>query len=133
MVDWEDSGLRDPALEIADVVLHVNQEDLLSWAAWQPLIKPYAEARAPYDPTLLRRVHFYLGVFPLFWVGLLLRAGMAHARDGTLAAWSLHTMAPNVRLRRYVARALAWPKMDFAEQLGDVAALTFFPSAPTPV
>src|SRR5690348_11987365 len=29
LVDWEDTGLRDPASEVADLLMHPNQEDLV--------------------------------------------------------------------------------------------------------
>ena len=41
MVDWEDSGLRDPARDLADLITHPNQEDLVSHEQWQAIIKQY--------------------------------------------------------------------------------------------
>jgi len=38
LVDWEDSGLRDPARELADLLHHPNQEDLIDAEGWQPFL-----------------------------------------------------------------------------------------------
>jgi hypothetical protein len=38
-------------------------------------------------------------------------------------------MTPNERLRRYLARALAWPAMHFADQLEGLKDIFFFPEA----
>jgi hypothetical protein len=35
-------------------------------------------------------------------------------------------MGANERLRRYLARGRAWPETDFAEQLEELADVTFF-------
>lgn len=41
LVDWEDSGLRDPALDLADLMSHPNQEDLLAAGGWLPFLRVY--------------------------------------------------------------------------------------------
>src|SRR5262249_11985097 len=45
MIDWEDSGLRDVARDVADILVHPNQEDLLSWNEWQAFLEPYFAER----------------------------------------------------------------------------------------
>lgn len=127
LVDWEDCGLRDPALDLGDVVMAPNQEDLLQWEEWQPLLRPYLARRRRYDPGLQKRVVLYLALFPLAWLGWLLSAGVARARQGQLQGWRIHEMAANEKLRRYLARALAWPAMAFGEQLARLEDVRFFP------
>ena len=46
IVDWEDSGLIDPALDQADLMVHANQEDLLSAGEWEAFLRPYLAAVA---------------------------------------------------------------------------------------
>ncbi len=127
LVDWEDCGLRDPALDLADVVMAPNQEDLLDWEEWQPLLAPYLARRGRYDAGLERRMQLYLALFPLAWLGWLLNAGVARAQQGRLRGWQIHGMGPNEKLRRYLARARAWPKPAFEEQLARLGELRFFP------
>jgi hypothetical protein len=126
-IDWEDSGLRDPALELTDVICHVNQEDLLTWEEWQPLIQMYIAARQTVDPGIAERMHVYLAIFPLFWLSVLLPIGVQHAESGTLSGWRVNEMEPQVRLRRLLARALVWPKMEFERELAALEDLLFFP------
>src|SRR5712691_10851101 len=71
LVDWEDCGLRDTAREVADLLLHPNQEDLLGWREWQAFLQPYIDGRRS-DADFERRLQAYLAVFPIFWLGLLL-------------------------------------------------------------
>ena len=66
MIDWEDSGLRDPARDLADLVAHPNQEDLLRMVEWQAFFQPYLAMREAADPTLMARMQCYLGLYPLF-------------------------------------------------------------------
>lgn len=127
MVDWEDCGLRDPALDLADVVTAPNQEDLLTWAGWQPFLGPYLAEHKKRDPGLGQRMHLYLALFPLAWLGWLLNAGVAKAQEGRLDAWRIHEMAPNRKLRRYLARARAWPKPEFEDELAVLNDVCFFP------
>jgi hypothetical protein len=49
------------------------------------------------------------------------------ARAGTLAGWRANEMPPNQRLRRYLARARAWPEQDFAAELERLEKVQFFP------
>src|SRR5690348_3166533 len=71
LVDWEDSGLRDPAREVADLLMHPNQEDLLDWHAWQPFLSTYGESRRD-DANFELRLEGYLAIFPVFWLRILL-------------------------------------------------------------
>jgi Phosphotransferase enzyme family len=108
LVDWEDSGLRDPAREVADLLLHTNQEDLLNWDAWQVFLSIYGDSRRN-DPGFESRLQGCLAVFPVFWLGILLEDGMQRMAGGELDTWRVNEMEPNARLRRYLARAQAWP------------------------
>jgi hypothetical protein len=133
LVDWEDSGLRDPARDLADIVMHPNQEDLLSSAEWQAFMRPYLAVRGKVDPTLPRRMHLYLVLFALFWLTVMIQTGLGRARGGmtsapTMAGWASHGMPINRRLRRYLARGMAWPETDFSSQEQALANVTFFPT-----
>jgi hypothetical protein len=128
LVDWEDSSLRDPAHEILGLLTHPNQEDLLSQTAWQPFLEPYLAAQTPLDLTLPRRVELYAAIYPMFWLALFFKAGISRAHAGTLAGWTINGLPANVRLRRYLARALAWPAPDFDSQLAALAGERFFPT-----
>jgi hypothetical protein len=129
LVDWEDSGLRDPAREVSDLMFAANQEDLLSPDEWQAFLTPYLAALAPHDDHLRRRVHLYAAIYPLYWLALLFRIGIERAEAGTLASWTVNGLPADIRLRRYLARALAWPDPDPSRQLADLGDLRFFPSA----
>ena len=132
LVDWEDSGLRDPARDVADLLTAADQEDVLDWGDWQAFLHPYLQGRYAVDPTLARRVELYLAMFPILWLVVLASHGLQRARRGELAGWTTNTMAPNQRLRRYLARALAWPEMELADQLAELAEVTFFPDTEDP-
>lgn len=127
LVDWEDSGLRDPAKEVADILTHPNQEDLVSWEEWQAFVEPYMDARSRSDREITRRMHLYLAIFPLFWLTVLIRRGIQLASIGQLADWTINGLPENVRLRRYLARAFAWPNMEFGIILDELESLKFFP------
>ena len=126
MIDWEDSGLRDPARDVADIVSHPNQEDLLTWAEWQPFFEPYLAERRKVDPEIEQRVHLYHAIYPLFWLSGLVRYGIRLWETDQIENWNINTMNPNERLRRYLARAMAWPKIDFEYELDAVAEMVFF-------
>ncbi len=128
MVDWEDSGLRDPAREVADLLTHANQEDLLDEVAWRPFLEHYTPALQATDPWFERRLHAYRAIFPLVWLAMLLNAGAQKAQTGGLAHWLINDMAANERLRRYLARALTWPDTDFDLQLAELEDSLFFPT-----
>lgn len=127
LVDWEDSGLRDPAIDLADLVTHPNQEDLLAPDEWQPFLQPYLAVRSKFDARLQQRMQLYLALFPIFYVTILIQRGMRLADAGQLATWSVNEMPINERLRRYLARGLAWPELDFSGQMDMLAGVTFFP------
>lgn len=126
MIDWEDSGLRDAARDVADIMAHPNQEDLLSWEDWQAFLEPYFAERRQVDPDIEKRVHLYNAVFPLFWLSGLLTHGIRRWEAEGLAGWTINTMNPNERLRRYLARAMAWPEMEFENELDEVEEVVFF-------
>jgi aminoglycoside phosphotransferase (APT) family kinase protein len=129
LVDWEHSGWGDPARDLADLITHANQEDLLHWGEWQPFLEPYLAGRAYLDPELGDRMRLYLGLHPLFWLAFLLaKSGVPRAEAGSLAGWTINGMRADDRLRRFLARALAWPEMDFTRQLDNVADVVFFPT-----
>ena len=125
LIDWEDSGLRDPSRELADLFTHPNQEDLLDAQARQVFLDRYLPSRRA-DPGLARRLNLYLALFPLFWLSLLLAEGMQRTEHGTLDDWLVNEMAPNERLRRYLARAIAWPALELDETLADLGDVVFF-------
>ena len=127
LVDWEDSGLRDPAREVADLLTHPNQEDLLRWNEWQVFVEPYINARKKIDREISRRLHLYLAVYPLFWLTILLRHGIKLTSTGQLAGWTINGLPGNIKLRRYLARALAWPNMEYESTLKELESLEFFP------
>ncbi|MBV9578732.1 MAG: aminoglycoside phosphotransferase family protein [Chloroflexi bacterium] len=126
LVDWEDSGVRDPANDVACLLSHPNQEDLLSPSAWSAFLEPYLESRSTHDPTLRARIEHWCGGFAIFWLGLLLDDGISRSTSGNLVDWRINAMEPNQRLRRYLARALAWPDPDFSRQLTELQTCTFF-------
>jgi aminoglycoside/choline kinase family phosphotransferase len=127
LVDWEDSGLRDPARDVADLLTHPNQEDLVAPEAWDSFLQPYLAGRAAVDPQLARRVQLYLAIFPLYWLATLLGRGMRLAAADGLDGWTVNGLPANVRLRRYLARALAWPQADGAPWLARLEGVTFLP------
>ncbi len=126
LVDWEDSGLRDPARDVVDLLTHPNQEDVLSPAEWQAFLHPYLASRGAVDPRIHRRIHLYLAIFPLYWLATLLDQGIHLADAGQLTGWTINELPANVRLRRYLARALAWPATDITDQLAALGDLRFF-------
>ncbi len=130
MVDWEDSGLRDPAREVADLLTHVDQEDVVDEAAWRPFLARYIPVQQAADPWFEARLHAYRAIFPLFWLAWLLNYGLQRAQSGQLAGWHINEMPANERLRRYLARALAWPQTDFSAPLSGLGESLFFPTEP---
>lgn len=59
-------------------------------------------------------------------LGILLAEGMRRLLDGTYTTWRVNQMDPNSRLRRYVARAQAWPNPDPDPALANLEHITFF-------
>jgi Ser/Thr protein kinase RdoA (MazF antagonist) len=126
-VDWEDSGLRDAACDVADLLLHANQEDLVAPELWKAFLDAYLPARRSVDSTFDERLQCFLALFQLRWVAVILKFGVVRAQNGTLVGWEINGRPPNWRLRRYLARALAWPRTDFAAELEAIQAISFFP------
>lgn len=126
-VDWEDSGVRDPARDVADLMTAANQEDLVSRRQWDAFLEPYVRGRIPVDPTLDQRVGAYLWLFPVFWLALLLRACLRRIADGDPPHWLVNGLPVEQRLRRYLARALAGPEADPDMTLGRLASVRFLP------
>jgi hypothetical protein len=128
LVDWEDCGLRDPARTVADLLTHPNQEDLLRDEEWEAFLRPYTTERLKTDPHFNERVHDYLMLFPCFWLLGLLNYGVNHAEAGkSLINWQPNRIPVNIQLRRYLARAQAWPTKPTTADLASLANLKFFP------
>lgn len=127
LIDWEDSGLRDPAKEAADLLTHPNQEDLLGWEEWQAFTKPYLEAYSKLDTNIAHRMHLHLAIFPIFWLTTLIKRGVWLASTGQGFSQTINGLPSNIRLRRYLARALAWPSMKYEHIIGKLEPLDFFP------
>lgn len=128
LVDWEDCGLRDPARDTADLLTHPNQEDLLRDEEWDAFLRPYTTKRLKTDPNFNERVHHYLAIFPIFWLLLLLNSGANRAMSGKpIKEWQPNRIPVNIQLRRYLARAQAWPAKPTAVDLASLAKLNFFP------
>jgi aminoglycoside phosphotransferase (APT) family kinase protein len=128
MIDWEDSGLDDPARDLADLALHPNQEDLLSSDDLRVFLDRYLAGRAALDPHLERRMQLYVAALSLLWPAWLFPGGVRRARAGRLGDWSVNGLPANRRLRRYLARALAWPRADAADEYDSLADVVFFPA-----
>ena len=126
MIDWEDSGMRDAARDIADLLSHPNQEDLLSWEAWQAFLEPYLAEQRRLDAEIEKRLHYYNAAFPLFWLSGLMSLGLRLWETGRLEGWVINEMNPNERLRRYLARVIAWPSMEYELHLEAVGDYEFF-------
>jgi aminoglycoside phosphotransferase (APT) family kinase protein len=127
LVDWEDSGLRDPAIDLADVVTHPNQEDLLTSEEWQHFLQPYLAARGGGDPGLGRRRRLYLALLQMYYSAVIIRRALNQIHSGQPGLEKVNNIPINLRLRRYLARALAWPAEDFSAQLATVQDMEFFP------
>jgi aminoglycoside phosphotransferase (APT) family kinase protein len=128
LVDWEDCGLRDPARDLADLMTHPNQEDLVSSKAWKAFLKPYLALQGKSDRQLKRRIDLYMALFPIYWLIALIRHGIQLAREGRLKGWMEHGLPAGEKLRRYLARGLAWPELKFARQMQTLSRVAFFPS-----
>jgi thiamine kinase-like enzyme len=131
LVDWEDSGLRDPARDAADLVTHPNQEDLIPWPTWQAFLTPYQQAHSKTDPDFPNRVHSYLALFPIFWLSVILMRGVKLAASNQLANWTVNEIPVNQRLGRYLVRARAWPEMAYEHWLENTELPCFFPTSET--
>jgi hypothetical protein len=127
MVDWEDSGLRDAARDITDMMAHPNQEDLVLPAQWDDFLRPYLATIGDRDPHIRQRIQLYHALTPLFWLGLLLNALVNRPTIQGFDGWEINGMPAQQRLRRYLARSLAYPNADFSRQLSSVRVVQFFP------
>ena len=104
LTDWEDCGLQDPAIEIADLFTAPNQEDLLSPEAKAALLNGLREWD---DGTLAQRVALYEIALLGTWFPVLTRVGLRHLANGALAGWEINEMPYAARLRRMLARIFA--------------------------
>ena len=127
LVDWEDSGLRDPARELVDILTHPNQEDLLSLEEWQPFLQRFLAGRASCDRNFMDRILLYHAVFPLFWMAAILRRSLQAIQAGNPSPGKFNGLPANLRLRRYLARIQAWPELDFDDELLELDGLKFLP------
>jgi aminoglycoside phosphotransferase (APT) family kinase protein len=127
LIDWEDSGLRDPAIDVADLLTHPNQEDLLGPADWQAFLRPYYAARSAVDPGLPRRSQLYMLVLSFFWLSGLLDQVVCRAAAGQRPQSMVNGLPIEQRLRRYLARALAWPEIDLTRRMEESAVVRFLP------
>lgn len=128
-VDWEDAGLRDPATDVADLLTAPNQEDLLTPDEWQSFLRPYLAARETFDQNLWHRIVLYQALFQLYFLAVLVYRNVERLRAGQATMAHVNGMPINLRLRRYLARALAWPEMEFSRQLESLEGIEFFPCA----
>jgi hypothetical protein len=119
--------MHQDMVDLADLIVHANQEDLLSAGEWQAFLTPYLAARRPADPGLERRLQLYQVLLSFTWLSILLSRGVTLAQNGRLNGWLVNEMPANQRLRRYLARVLAWPAADFLEELRSLGGLAFFP------
>ena len=129
IVDWEDSGLIDPALDLADLMVHANQEDLLSAGEWEAFLASYLAVRGPADPGLERRLALYQVLLSFLWLSILLSQGLILSQSSMLNEWLINQMPANQRLRRYLARVLVRPGGDILGQLETLGGLVFFPAS----
>lgn len=127
LIDWEDSGWRDPAHDAADLLVHPNNEDLLTAEDWQAFLHPFLAERELVDSCTSTRIHLYRAIFPTFWLAALLSLGAKRAESDELAGWTVNGMGPNHRLRRYLARGLAWPEEAELDNLTELEEIKFFP------
>lgn len=69
-------------------------------------------------------MHLYMAIFPLWWMSIIISRGRSHPEK--LPAWSVNGLPINDRLRRYLARAVAWPEMDYKKALRKIETIHFF-------
>lgn len=127
MVDWEDGGQVDPALDIADLLTHPNQEDLLAPSTWRAFLDPYRlHRRLQGDTEFDRRLDLYTGVLLLFRLLTLLEIGLGKAAADALAGWRINGMPARRRLNRYYRQSLAWPRRSEGPRQPDLKQTVFF-------
>ena len=69
-----------------------------------------------------------MGLFCIFWLSVIIQRSVQGLRNGGTANEPVNELPVNARLRRYLARALAWPDLDFSKHLERLAELEFFPT-----
>ncbi|MCI0713432.1 MAG: aminoglycoside phosphotransferase family protein [Chloroflexi bacterium] len=124
LVDWEDCGLEDVGRNLAGLLLAPNQEDLLSFDEWQAFLEPVMTSQNRTMPGIEKRFWSYMLLTSMFWCGLFLSIGVGRT---TFEGWVANGLPVEVRLQRYLARALAYPSLNFTSQLEQIRALRFFP------
>jgi hypothetical protein len=72
-------------------------------------------------------MHLYLALFAVFWLSVAIRRGGRAVAAGQSAGQRSYGMPVNQRLRRYLARGLVWPEVEFEGQLAALADVQFFP------
>jgi|GEM_PF-1776765 aminoglycoside phosphotransferase (APT) family kinase protein len=127
LVDWEDSGLRDPAIDSADLIMHPNQEDLLSPDEWNAFLQPYLVVRGKLDTEYSHRIHLYQAIFQLLYGMRILMQAVSQLQNRQPVQPLVNEMPIQTRLRRYWARMMAYPATDFSSQLESLANTQFFP------
>ncbi|MBI5080674.1 MAG: aminoglycoside phosphotransferase family protein [Chloroflexi bacterium] len=127
LVDWEDSGLRDPAIDLADLITHPNQEDLLAPDEWNAFFQLYLAVRSKFDTELSRRIHLYQAIFQLLYGTRILIQAVEQMHKHQPIQSLINEMPIQTRLRRYWARMMAYPATDFSSQLEKLANTLFFP------
>ena len=69
-VDWENSGLADPAMEIAEMVCHPAYLDI-PLAQWEWVINAYADLTGLVN--VVERIRVYCKILYIWWVGRMAR------------------------------------------------------------
>ena len=117
LVDWEDSGLGDPARDIVGSVSHPEPggSARAGGVAGVPGAVPGGAGAARSDCCLggsscTGRSTRCSGC------PCCSRRGFGRAAGRHVGGWTINGLPANVRLRRYLARALAWPDQDFSRQ-----------------
>lgn len=69
-----------------------------------------------------------MAILPVIWLASLLDYGVRKAKAQDIIGWQINGLQANERLRRYLARAQAWPDMAFHKQLAALEKVEFFPT-----
>ena len=104
IIDWEDSGWHDPAYAAADLLLHANQEDLLTLDEWEVFLRPYFHERTKDDPKIEQRFAWYMAALPFFWLALFLKLSRHHHTSGTYDTWQINQLPADERIGNYWRR-----------------------------
>jgi hypothetical protein len=111
---------------VTDLFLHTEQEDLLTQADYDAFLASYTQAMEIDREQFARRIEEINRVLPLFYIVIVMRYGIGLSQAGRLADWQVNEMPANLRLQRYLARALADSMFDFDP--GEYADVSFFPA-----